>query len=169
VYRAAEQTSQRHTQVAGRAGRGDKPGEVFIQTFRPRHYAIAAAAMHNYPAFYEKEIEKRREAGYPPFRRMAHFLIESEDAELAGRESFRLRNGLQAYLRDNGLENVELVGPAPAAVRRVNKLYRWNLAAFSRSSAHVNAIARAARGRFDQEHSGDKVRLKIDLDPHGMY
>ncbi len=168
-FRAPEQTFQLLTQVAGRAGRGDKPGEVFIQTYRPKHYAIAAAATHNYPAFYEKEIEHRRNAGYPPFRRMAHFLIESEDAELAGRESFRLRNNLQAYLRDNGLDNVELVGPAPAAVRRVNKYYRWNLAAFSRSSTHVNAAARAARDRFAQEHPGDKVRLKIDLDPHGMY
>ena len=168
-FRAAEQTFQLLTQVAGRAGRGDKPGEVYIQTFRPRHYAIAAAATHDYPAFYAKEIEKRREAGYPPFRRMVHFLIESEDAELAGRESFRLRNGLQAYLRDSGLDNVELVGPAPAAVRRVNKYYRWNLAAFSRSSARVNALARVARERFDQEHPGDKVRLKIDLDPYGMY
>jgi primosomal protein N' (replication factor Y) len=168
-FRAAEQTFQLLTQVAGRAGRGDKPGEVFIQTFRPRHYAIAAAAAHNYPAFYEKEIGQRREAGYPPFRRMAHFLVESEDPELVERESFRLRNGLQAHLRENGLDNVELVGPAPAAVRRVNKYYRWNLAAFSKSSAHVNAVARAARDRFAQEHAGDKVRLKIDLDPHGMY
>ncbi len=168
-FRAAEQTFQLLTQVAGRAGRGDKPGEVFIQTYRPRHYAIAAAATHNYAAFYEKEIEHRRNAGYPPFRRMAHFLIESEDPELAARESFRLRNALKEHLRANGLEHVELVGPAPSAVRRVNKYYRWNLAAFSRSSAHVNAAARAARERFAAEHSGDKVRLKIDLDPHGMY
>lgn len=168
-FRAAEQTFQLLTQVAGRAGRGDRPGEVIIQTFRPKHYAVAAAATHDYPAFYEKEIALRHAAGYPPFRRMLHFLIESEDPEVAEREGFRLRNLLTAALRDPDQAGVEVVGPAPSVIRRVNRLYRWNLAVFSRSAQQINGLARLARTRFMEEHPAGRVQLKIDPDPQGLY
>ncbi len=168
-FRAAEQTFQLLTQVAGRAGRGDRPGEVIIQTFRPKHYAVAAAATHDYPAFYEKEIALRHAAGYPPFRRMLHFLIESEDPEVAEREGFRLRNLLAAALRAPDQAGVEVVGPAPSVIRRVNRLYRWNLAVFSRSAQQINGLARLARTRFMEEHPAGRVQLKIDPDPQGLY
>ncbi|MEK7794641.1 MAG: primosomal protein N', partial [Candidatus Hydrogenedentota bacterium] len=69
-FRAAESSFQLLTQVAGRAGRGDKPGEVIVQSYRPKHFAVLAAAQHDYWAFYAREIELREQAGYPPFRRM---------------------------------------------------------------------------------------------------
>ena len=90
-FRAAEQAFQLLTQVAGRAGRGDRPGEVYIQTYRPNHYSIQAASRHDYTAFYEREIQHRQDAGYPPYRRMVNFSIEGEDPQLTERESMRLR------------------------------------------------------------------------------
>ncbi|MCX5756994.1 MAG: primosomal protein N', partial [Candidatus Hydrogenedentes bacterium] len=75
-FRAAEQTFQLITQVAGRAGRGDRPGEVVVQTYRPNHYAIQAAMRHDYAAFYAHEIAERKAAAYPPIRRMANFAVE---------------------------------------------------------------------------------------------
>ncbi|MBW7865542.1 MAG: primosomal protein N' [Candidatus Hydrogenedens sp.] len=166
-FRAAEQAFQLLTQVAGRAGRGDKPGEVYIQTYRPKHFAIQAAAGHDYESFYAQEIAHRQKAGYPPFRRLAHFLVESEDAEIAERESFRLRNLGRALLREEEFMGIELVGPAPALIRRVNKRYRWNLALFSRSASRLNTATRQLRDRF-QENQHAKASLKIDLDPYGM-
>ncbi len=167
-FRAAEQTFQLLTQVAGRAGRGDRPGTVYIQTWHPLHYAVAAAAGHDYETFYATELEHRRKAGYPPFRRLAHFLIESEDPEVAEREGFRLRNLGQAILREGDFRGMEIVGPAPALIRRVNKKYRWNLALFSKSAGRINAAARRMRDDFAQgQHA--KASLKLDLDPYGLY
>lgn len=168
-FRASEQTFQLLTQVAGRAGRGDRPGEVFLQTFRPRHYAIQAAAQHDYTAFHALEIEHRREAGYPPFRRMVNFAVESEDPLLAEREAGLLRRIAREQIESLGFKGAEILGPAPAAIKRVNKKYRWNLALLSRSSGRLNQLTRAVRDAFREKTVGDKVQLKVDLDPYGAY
>ncbi len=168
-FRAAEQTFQLLTQVAGRAGRGDRSGEVYLQTYRPNHYAIQAAARHDYAAFHEREIEQRRKAGYPPFRRMANFAIESEDPELAARHAALLRRVARQCIESLEFKNTEILGPAPAAIKRVNKKYRWNLALLARSSGRLNRLTRAVRDAFLEQAVGNKVQLKVDLDPYGMY
>jgi len=168
-FRAAEQAFQLLTQVSGRAGRGDKPGEVFIQTYRPKHYAIVAAAMHDYEGFYRREIEYRRDAGYPPFRRMVNFMVESADPMVVERESMRLRRIACEQIERLGYRGLALLGPAPATIRRMKKMYRWNFAVMSRSSSRVNQVAREVRDAFNAACPGDKVKLKIDLDPYGMF
>ncbi|NLO32126.1 MAG: primosomal protein N' [Candidatus Hydrogenedentes bacterium] len=168
-FRAGEQIFQLLTQVAGRAGRGDRPGQVYIQTFRPAHFAIQAAANHDYQGFYAREIESRRDAGYPPFRRMVNFMIESEDPLAAEKMSGRLRRLACARLDELGFLGVALLGPAPATIRRVKKKYRWNFAIMSKSAVRVNQLARELRSLFIQEPGNDKVQLKVDLDPYGMF
>lgn len=168
-FRAAEQSFQLLTQVAGRAGRGDRPGEVYIQTYRPRHYAIQAAAQHDYAAFYGHEIQHRQEAGYPPFRRMVNFLVEGEDPILTERESVRLRRIACREVDRLGFQGVALLGPAPATIRRVKKMYRWNFGLMSRSASRVNKLARVVRAAFMEESGGRSVHLKVDLDPYGMF
>ena len=168
-FRAAEQAFQLLTQVSGRAGRGDRPGEVFVQTYRPKHYAIQAAAAHDYEGFYKHEIVSREEAGYPPFRRMVNFMVESEDPLLAERESMRLRRIACEEIETLGYRGLALLGPAPASIRRVKKKYRWNFAIMSRSANRVNTTARAVRDAFVAACPGNKVKLKIDLDPYGMF
>ena len=168
-FRAAEQAFQLLTQVAGRAGRGDRPGEVYIQTYRPKHYAIQAAAGHDYRGFYEQEIRHRQEAGYPPFRRMVNFMIEGEDPLLTERESIKLRRLACEQVDQLGFRGVALLGPAPATIRRVKKMYRWNFAIMSRSSSRVNHLARTLREAFLAEGQTGRIQLKVDLDPYGMF
>jgi primosomal protein N' (replication factor Y) (superfamily II helicase) len=168
-FRAAEQTYQLLTQVAGRAGRGARPGTVMIQTFRPGHYAIQAACRHAYTPFFTQEIEERKAAGYPPFRRMANFGIECEDPEGAARAVGRLHRMLRGEIERLGFSGVEILGPAPALVRRVKKKYRWNLGMLSRSASRLNRLARATREAFEHEHKGGAVQLKVDLDPYGIF
>lgn len=168
-FRAAEQTYQLLTQVAGRAGRGDKAGTVIIQTYRPNHYAIQAACNHAYEPFFEREIELRKSASYPPFRRMANFAIEGEDPEETMRAAGRAVRIVREEIQRRAFVGVEVVGPAPATVRRVKKKYRWNLGMLSKSAQRLNALARATRMTFEAEYKGKTVQLKVDLDPYGIF
>ncbi|HOS03611.1 MAG TPA: primosomal protein N' [Candidatus Hydrogenedentes bacterium] len=168
-FRAAENTFQLLTQVAGRAGRGDKPGRVIMQTFRPNHYAVQAALHHDYAGFYTHEIEQRKQAAYPPLRRMAHLAIESEDLLLAERMTATLHRTVREQIERLGFTGVEILGPSPATVRRVKRQYRWNLGLLSRSATRLNALARATRDAFADTAKISRVMLKIDLDPYGMY
>lgn len=168
-FRAAEQGFQLLTQVAGRAGRGELAGEVYIQTFRPKHYAVLAAAHHDYAGFFQQEIAHRESAQYPPFRRLVNFAIESEDGELAERAALALNRIVRELARTEAFRGMEVLGPAPAAIKRVKKNYRWNLGVLSRSAAKVNALTRQSRDRFQELHKGRKVLLKVDLDPYGTF
>ena len=168
-FRAAEQAFQLLTQVAGRAGRGDRPGEVYIQTYRPNHYSIQAASRHDYTAFYEREIQHRQDAGYPPYRRMVNFSIEGEDPQLTERESMRLRRLACEQVDRLGFRGVALLGPAPATIRRVKKKYRWNFALMSRSASRINQLARTLRIAFLENCPNREIQIKVDLDPYGMF
>jgi primosomal protein N' (replication factor Y) len=164
-FRAAEQTFQLLTQVAGRAGRGDRPGEVYVQTYRPAHYAIAAAAAHDYAGFYAAEMEHRRGPGYPPYRRLANLLLEGEDALETERAALALRRLVCAKVEAFGFKGLEVLGPSPAAIRRIKKQYRWHLGLLSKSAQRLNVLCRAVREEFDGPPG---TRLKIDLDPCGI-
>ena len=171
-FRAAEQSFNLLTQVAGRAGRGDLRGEVIIQTYRPKHYAVVAAAAHDYAQFYAQEIEHRRSAGYPPFRRMANFLLESEDPAEAERWAFRLRTlakeQISAGAPGSGVPSVGMLGPSPAVVSRVKRQYRWQLALLCKNGKRLNEVVRAIRDAFAEAKPPAAVKLKIDLDPYGI-
>ncbi|MFM1919418.1 MAG: hypothetical protein RLZZ303_1052 [Candidatus Hydrogenedentota bacterium] len=166
-FRAAEQTFNLLTQVAGRAGRGARAGEVYIQTYRPKHYAVQAAAAHDYAGFYAAEIEHRRASGYPPFRRMANLLLECEDSAEAERWAMQLRRIAKASAEAAG-GGVAQLGPSPAIVPRVKRQYRWQLALFSRSPARLNQVVRATRDTFMAQKPPSSLKLKVDLDPYGL-
>jgi primosomal protein N' (replication factor Y) len=125
-YRATERTFQILTQVAGRAGRGLLGGQVILQTYQPDHYAIRAAAKHDYASFYHQELAHRRTLRYPPYFRLArllyrHFSDHSARVE-AERMAAELRNRIRAQRRA-----AELIGPAPCFFQRVRGSYRWHL------------------------------------------
>ena len=168
-FRAAETTFQLLTQVAGRAGRGGKPGEVIIQTYRPKHYAVLNAAQHDYTGFYAREIQERESGGYPPYRRLANLAIECEDARGAERAIAALHRLTRQQMEALGFRGMEILGPAPATVRRVKKKYRWNIGVLSVSSKRLNRIVRAARDAFHNENPVPSAQLKVDLDPYGVY
>jgi primosomal protein N' (replication factor Y) len=125
-FRAGERTFQLLTQVAGRAGRGEEPGRVVIQSFLPKHYAIALARTHDYPGFYREELARRRPHGYPPFRSVVHVLVAGADHDAVESAAALLATRAKSVLRPDS-EPFELLGPAPAPIPRIRDRFRWQL------------------------------------------
>ena len=128
-FRSGERTFQLLTQVAGRAGRSARGGRVVIQSYRPEHHAIQAAAQHDYAAFYRRELVFRREHRYPPVRRLARLVFWEKNERKAKAESERMA----AILRRRAAEMApdprlfEVLGPAPAFFERFRGSYRWQI------------------------------------------
>jgi primosomal protein N' (replication factor Y) len=125
-YRAGERTFQLLTQVAGRAGRGLLGGKVILQTYQPEHYAIRAAAKHDYAEFYEQEVRLRKELGYPPFRRLARLVFRHISESQAESEAERLATELRNNIASSKAQ-ADLIGPAPCFFRRRRGEYRWQI------------------------------------------
>jgi primosomal protein N' (replication factor Y) len=126
-FRAGERTFQLLSQVAGRAGRGAAGGRVIIQTFSPEHYAIKAAAHHDYAAFYEEEISYRRQLNNPPFSQLARLVYAHTNDATCQREATRMKAVLTEEINARGIGGKSLIGPAPAYIHRRRGRYRWQL------------------------------------------
>jgi primosomal protein N' (replication factor Y) (superfamily II helicase) len=126
-FRSGERTFQLLSQVEGRAGRGVAGGRVFIQTLSPEHYAIQAAAQHDYASFYQQEIEYRRQLRNPPFSHLALLVYAHTNEGVCQREAERMK-GLLIQERDaRGVGDISVIGPAPAYIRRLRGRFRWQL------------------------------------------
>jgi primosomal protein N' (replication factor Y) len=128
-FAAAERAFTLLTQVAGRAGRGQEPGMVIIQTFNPQHFCIDAASRHAYSEFYATEIEVRRRYGYPPFRHFVKFTYSHENRQRAQNEALLLRERLDDWIERLGMTQTDIVGPAPALMERVRGKFHWQMIA----------------------------------------
>jgi primosomal protein N' (replication factor Y) len=153
-FRAGERTFQLLTQVAGRAGRGDKPGRVIVQTLLPDHYVIRAAARHDFLAFYREELEARRDFGYPPFSRMAQVEFRDLKEDRARGQAERARALLEHLRPDQG--GFSYLGPAAASIAKVANQYRWQILVKSEKLSALNSVIKTLRK--------DGVRF-IDVDP----
>jgi primosomal protein N' (replication factor Y) len=158
-FRAAERTFQLLTQVAGRAGRGDLPGEVLIQTINPDHYAIRFAAAQDYELFYEKELQFRRLMRYPPYSALANVLVRSQSQE----QALAMSAGLGALLSPPP-EQVKVLGPAEAPVPRLKKEYRYQLLLKAAGRKVLKETLDTVR-RFAQAQKWPATALVIDVDP----
>jgi primosomal protein N' (replication factor Y) len=125
--RAGERTFQLLSQVAGRAGRGTAGGQVIIQTYNPEHYAIQAAAQHDYRLFYEQEIGFRRQFHEPPFTQLASLVYTHTNDHRCIEESNAMAKRIQDERDGLGLAGVDIMGPAPAYVHRLRGKYRWQI------------------------------------------
>jgi primosomal protein N' (replication factor Y) len=135
-FRAGERTFQLLTQVAGRAGRGERDGHVVIQTYQPDHYAIDAAARYDYEGLAAAELESRRLAGYPPYMRLVRMTFTHPNARYAREEAIRVQRALSLRRAELGSDD-EVVGPAPAYVPRVRGRWRWQLTIRGRDPASL--------------------------------
>lgn len=124
---AGERAFQVLCQMAGRAGRGSEPGRVIVQTYRPDHYAIAAAVRQDYWAFYQQEIAMRQRWLDPPFRRLALLRFRHTNAQRAQKEAQRLASLLHQIKTSQGLSDMDIVGPAPAYPPREKGHHRWQI------------------------------------------
>ena len=132
-FRAGERAFALLCQVAGRAGRGDTPGRVFVQTYNPGHYAIQSGARQDYLEMYQREIESRRRLGYPPFNQLAHIVYQNADAEAAQRQALAIADELRRRSTAEGRTDLEVSGPAPGLPPRLRGRHRWHLLLRGRS------------------------------------
>jgi primosomal protein N' (replication factor Y) len=163
-FRSAERTYQLITQVIGRAGRGDLPGRVLVQSLAPGHYAITRAVAHDFSGFYEEELEFRREALYPPFSHLASLVFSgnSESSVEKGAESAaRTLHVVKQVLKSR----VEILGPAAAPLNKVRGRYRWQVLLKSARRPDLHKLLNTFR---EQVKLPAVVRLAIDIDPVDM-
>jgi primosomal protein N' (replication factor Y) (superfamily II helicase) len=158
-FRASERTFQLLTQVAGRAGCGDRPGRAIIQTFRPDAAAVVCAARHDYAGFFAAEMEARAELGYPPHGRLAAIRVDGADAARVGDEARRLGALALALTRAGG--EVDVRGPVEAPLARLRGRTRWQL--WLRGTDRA-ALRRVVRGLAAAE-VGSGIRVAVDVDP----
>ena len=123
-FHSAERTFQLITQGAGRAGRGNIPGDVIIQTYDPDHYAIEAAQQQNYEEFYDREIEYRHMMNYPPVWNMLLILCSSKNEDECQQAVDFVSSNIDVYINENAPGKVASIGPADATISRVNDVYR---------------------------------------------
>jgi len=158
-FRAAERTFQLLTQVAGRAGRGDVPGKVVLQTFFPDHYAIQFAAAHDYRGFYEKEIRFRSWMHYPPFSAVSNVLVRSPKLE----EALAWSGVLGKWFASTRLEGVRVMGPAAAAIVRLKTEYRYHFLLKSASRERMNEVLRGMLEHADTQKI-PRNHVVVDVD-----
>jgi primosomal protein N' (replication factor Y) len=152
------------TQVSGRAGRGDKLGEVIVQTYKPEEEAILLARNHDFEGFTALEEPLRSQTGFPPFSRLALFLFkgptESEVAQQAGH--------CADILRSTGIQGVDVLGPVQAPLSRLQGRYRWQVILRSKSHRALNQTVRMGLDRFGGRTTRRSVTLDVDVDPISM-
>jgi primosomal protein N' (replication factor Y) len=163
-FRAGERTFQLLAQVAGRAGRGERPGRVILQTYAPDHFSIRAARDQDAAAFYAQEIGFRRELGYPPFARLAQLRVADRDPAQARAAAARLADRCRAAAGAAG-GGVEVLGPVEAALSRVAGMYRWQILLKSRGSGPLHRVTEALLTDSPQLLAVPSPRVVLDVDP----
>lgn len=160
-FRSAERTFQLITQVAGRAGRGDRPGRVLIQTYHPYHYALRHACAQDYEGFYEEELHYRQNHSYPPFVALATLLVHGPDLGKVRNDSLELRKQLDLVNRER---KCRVLGPAPAPLSRLKGEHRFQLLIKSRSRKDLREVADGALRKVAE--GGVNLRsINLEIDP----
>ena len=161
-FRAAERTFQLLAQVAGRTGRGDRTGRVFVQTFNPDHPAIQAASRHDYHEFLKAELPTRQAFQYPPYGRMVRLIVRSQSDEAAQKFVKILADWLRNVSKDQGFR---VLGPAPAPVGKIKHFYRHHIQIQASHECRIQDVIR--RSRTEVPVPG-KVEIAVDVDPVSM-
>jgi primosomal protein N' (replication factor Y) len=167
-FRAAEKTFQLLTQVAGRAGRGEKPGEVIIQTYNPEHYSIKAALNNSYKDFYAQEMIIRRELGYPPFSRLIRIILSSTQSALVQSGAFLLKECLLEAQRDFNPHGPDILGPAPAPLHKIKEKYRWQIVLKGKQALILRQLAAKGIDIFESRQGNRLLSIIVDVEPQNM-
>lgn len=159
-FRAGERTFQLLTQVAGRAGRGDVEGEVFVQAFTPFHPSIQFARRHDFVGFYEQELEFREQLKYPPVSRVALLTLKGRNEEKVKFSAEHLRREIDKELA--GFKDLIVAGPAPAPLQRAETYYRFQIML---RAPRMSALSRRLAELVHAQVLPEDVRLVVDIDP----
>jgi len=161
-FRAAERVFQLLTQVSGRAGRGELPGRVLVQTYHPEHYAIQCAATHDYTGFVAKELEFRRWMHYPPSSVLANVIVQGQTLE----EAAALAATLGRWFDSTRIEKVRVLGPAPAPIARLKRIYRFH---FVLKAERRDVLGRTLRALLAYSESQNIPRRNLILDVDAIH
>lgn len=157
-FRAAERTFDLLTQVAGRAGRGDIPGKVVVQTFVPHHYSIKSAQDHNYAEFYEREVGYRKELYLPPYSHLASLVFAGPDEKDLLRQLLGFKKILESKLDK---QSMAILGPAPCLISKERGMFRWNLIV---KAPTIEVLAPRLREAL-KEFKKMRITVTVDIDP----
>jgi primosomal protein N' (replication factor Y) (superfamily II helicase) len=158
-FRAAERTFQLLTQVAGRAGRGQTPGKVVLQTYFPDHYAVQYAAQHDFAGFYDKELRFRSWMHYPPYSALANVLVRSDKLE----EALGWSGTLGKWFEKTRHEGIRVLGPAAAPILRLKRDYRYHFVLKSASREKLNTLLRAMLA-YTAQQKIPRTQVIVDVD-----
>jgi primosomal protein N' (replication factor Y) len=164
-FRAGERTFQLISQVTGRAGRGEKPGRVIVQTFQPEHHSIKMAQNHDYSGMYAREIELRKNLRYPPFSRIINIKIEGREEKNVRDTAARLETLARKFQRKS---QPEILGPAPAPLMRLRDRYRWQILLKGEKLELLHGVMHSFEGEIASLGKAGKVKISIDVDPEYM-
>ena len=164
-FRASERTFQLIAQVAGRAGRGDVPGRVIIQSFNPQQSCFQMALKHDYMGLFREEIRYRKETKYPPFWRAINLRLEDKNSEKVQSSSKRVKNICDIILNKSPslIKKIEVLGPAPAFLSRIREKYRWHMLIKGKDITVLHTFVREVRDKYLK--SKTVVKLIVVVDP----
>ncbi len=163
-FRASERCFQLLSQVAGRAGRGPKGGEVLIQTRLPSHHAVQCAVTHDYHRFVEQELAGRTHPPYPPNVRIANVVLSGTQEEATARLATQVAAWLHRLLAKRKLPGVTIIGPAPCPVERVKQRWRWHVLIKAERPQELGRLAQYLVERFEIPKQFG-LRMTVDRDP----
>ncbi|MCH8646152.1 primosomal protein N' [Staphylococcus lugdunensis] len=163
-FRASERTYQILTQVAGRAGRHEKEGQVIIQTYNPEHYAIQDVKQNNYLTFYQREMTYRKLGKYPPYYFLINFTISHKEMKKVMEASKHIHHILLQHLTSKSY----VLGPSPAALSRINNEYRFQILVKYKREPELLTTLQYLDDYYHEQYIKDKLSLKIDIDPQVM-
>ncbi|MBI1178508.1 primosomal protein N' [bacterium] len=163
-FRAGERTFQLLTQVAGRAGRGDIEGEVFVQSFTPFHPAIQYARRHDFVGFYEQEVEFREQLKYPPLTRIALITVKGRNEDKVSFLAEHVRKEMGAMMAE--MSDLVVAGPAPAPLARAETFYRYQLMLRTR---HMSSLSKRLNELIKNLKLPEGVLVTVDVDPVNLF
>ena len=166
-FRSNERTFQLLSQVAGRAGRGTKGGEVIVQTRMPGNHAIIHAARHDFLGFVQEELSERQAPAYPPFISLANVIISGEREGDTAQAAVAAAEWVQRLLQRTGTGDVELVGPAPCPIDRIKDRWRWHFLLKAAKPATLTRVAHYIAERYVLPRASG-LRLIVDRDPAAL-
>jgi primosomal protein N' (replication factor Y) len=165
-FRAGERTFQLISQVTGRAGRGEKPGRVIMQTFQPEHHSIEMSTNHDYIGMYNREIGLRKRLDYPPFARLINLRIEGKEEKDVHAAAQEL--GAKAMRLCKKKSQPEVLGPAPAPLVRLRDKYRYQILVKGRELESLHIMGHRLQKGITLFNNAGKVKIAVDIDPEFM-
>jgi primosomal protein N' (replication factor Y) len=166
-FRAGERTFQLLAQVAGRAGRGDRPGKVILQTYNPDHFSIEAARRQDFISFYQQEIDFRNALHYPPYSRLVQFKISGKNLQETKKHAHRLGDLCQSVKagRSARYQSIDIMGPIEASLTRIARRYRWQILLKGLNTRVLHQFVNQLMRDHPKMFGRPQVQVAIDWDP----